>query len=83
YQRVVLTASTQDLKTNKTNLLLQTTSAIAIEKESFKAEIGNRATTWTPSYLDVKTKLDDYGTRIKGLEVEMNTNVVKKSVYEA
>lgn len=54
YQRVVLTASTQDLKTNKTNLLLQTTSAIAIEKESFKAEIGNRATTWTPSYLDVK-----------------------------
>ena len=30
-----------------------------------------------------KTKLDDYGTRIKGLEVEMNTNVVKKMVYEA
>ena len=83
YQRVVLTTSTQGLTTNKTNLLLQTTSAIAIEKESFKAEIGNRATTWTPSYLDVKTKLDDYGTRIKGLEVEMNTNVVKKMVYEA
>ena len=36
YQRVVLTASTQDLKTNKTNLLLQTTSAIAIEKKALK-----------------------------------------------
>lgn len=89
YQRVVLTASTQDLKTNKTNLLLQTTSAITIEKESFKAEIGNRATTWTPSYQDIKNKflevqkqLDNHNNKITGIETELNTNVVKKKVYD-
>lgn len=89
YQRVVLTASTQDLKTNKTNLLLQTTSAITIEKESFKAEIGNRATTWAPSYQDIKNKflevqkqLDNHNNKITGIETELNTNVVKKKVYD-
>lgn len=89
YQCVVLTASTQDLKTNKTNLLLQTTSAITIEKESFKAEIGNRATTWTPSYQDIKNKflevqkqLDNHNNKITGIETELNTNVVKKKVYD-
>ncbi|MEJ7218487.1 tail fiber domain-containing protein [Staphylococcus gallinarum] len=69
-----LTVRTTDLTSDKTDILFQLNSPISIKKESLKIEEGNRATTWTPSFLDVEN-------RIKGLENEMNTNVVKKLIY--
>lgn len=65
---------TTDLTSDKKDILFQLNGSITIKSESLKIEEGNRATTWTPSFLDVED-------RITGLETEMNTNVVKKLVY--
>lgn len=105
FKKYKLTVSTKNLTTSKNILYLQHSVGLIIQPESLKIEEGNRATTWTPSYLDVFNKIqeldtrltnkietetrrldgriDGHNTRIQSLEVEMDTNVVKKRVYEA
>lgn len=77
-------------------IYLENTKGIEIRKDSLKVEQGNRPTAWTPSYEDVysriqtvqnslnelKDTVNNHGNRISSLELEMNTNVVKKSVFE-
>lgn len=61
---------------------------------SAKVEHGNRMSEWTPSFEDiaasvkaVDTKVDNYVSkndkRVTAIETELNTNVVKKKVYDS
>lgn len=81
FKKFVLTVRTTGLTSNKTDILFQLGNQISLQNKTFKIEEGNRATTWTPSFLDVQNRIEDHEGRITGLETEMNTNVVKKLVY--
>lgn len=71
-----------------TAIYIEQTKGLIFRNDSIKVEQGNRPTAWTPSYEDlykriktVRDIVDNNVSRINALEVEMNTNVVKKSVY--
>lgn len=71
-------------------IYIEQTKGLIFRNDSIKVEQGNRPTAWSPSYEDlykriktVRDIVDSNVTRINALEVEMNTNVVKKSVYAA
>ncbi|QYG29981.1 tail fiber domain-containing protein [Mammaliicoccus sciuri] len=71
-------------------IYIEQTKGLIFRNDSIKVEQGNRPTAWSPSYEDlykriktVRDIVDSNVSRINALEVEMNTNVVKKSVYAA
>lgn len=71
-------------------IYIEQTKGLIFRNDSIKIEQGNRPTAWSPSYEDlykriktVRDIVDSNVSRINALEVEMNTNVVKKSVYAA
>lgn len=78
-----------DHSKNGNIVYIEQTKGLVFRNDSIKIEQGNRPTAWSPSYEDlykriktVKDICDNHETRIKALEVEMDTNVVKKLVYE-
>lgn len=78
-----------DHSKNGNIIYIEQTKGLIFRNDSIKIEQGNRPTAWSPSYEDlykriktVKDICDNHETRIKALEVEMDTNVVKKLVYE-
>lgn len=84
---------TLSIKANHTSggnvIYIEQTKGLIFKADSIKVEQGNRPTAWTPSYEDlykriktVRDIVDNNVNRINALEVEMNTNVVKKLVYE-
>ncbi|WP_239704827.1 tail fiber domain-containing protein [Mammaliicoccus sp. E-M24] len=85
------TVSTKaDHTSGGTAIYIEQTKGLLFRADSIKVEQGNRPTAWTPSYEDlykriktVRDIVDSNVSRINALEVEMNTNVVKKSVYAA
>lgn len=78
-----------DHSKNGNIIYIEQTKGLVFRNDSIKIEQGNRPTAWSPSYEDlykriktVRDIVDNHETRIKALEVEMDTNVVKKLVYE-
>lgn len=78
-----------DHSKNGNIIYIEQTKGLIFRNDSIKIEQGNRPTAWTPSYEDlykriktVRDIVDNNVKRINALEVEMNTNVVKKLVYE-
>lgn len=84
------TVSTKaDHTSGGTAIYIEQTKGLLFRADSIKVEQGNRPTAWSPSYEDlykriktVRDIVDSNVSRINALEVEMNTNVVKKLVYE-
>ncbi|WP_239740256.1 tail fiber domain-containing protein [Mammaliicoccus sp. P-M59] len=85
------TVSTKaDHTSGGTAIYIEQTKGLLFRADSIKVEQGNRPTAWSPSYEDlykriktVRDIVDSNVSRINALEVEMNTNVVKKLVYAA
>lgn len=84
------TVSTKaDHTSGGTAIYIEQTKGLLFRADSIKVEQGNRPTAWSPSYEDlykriktVRDIVDSNVSRINALEIEMNTNVVKKLVYE-
>lgn len=84
------TVSTKaDHTSGGTAIYIEQTKGLIFRNDSIKVEQGNRPTAWSPSYEDlykriktVRDIVDSNVSRINALEIEMNTNVVKKLVYE-
>lgn len=88
YQTYTVSTKT-DHTSGGTAIYIEQTKGLLFRADSIKVEQGNRPTAWSPSYEDlykriktVRDIVDSNVTRINALELEMNTNVVKKLVYE-